>query len=245
MLARVSPSPAMKPRPCFSVVFFAALAAALAAQVTPLRIEQTVEARFPHALSLTHLTSGEARVLVSIDADGKLVDWLVTGYTHQAFADEAVSVLRQWRYVAPTERGEPFGIRTELRFNFEATGRVVSLMAIDTPEVLVRQMGIGPRLVTRVCNLPELDRPIAPVNPVTPSYPRSTGTAPAARSVLVDFYVDETGQPRMPVVVSSAHEVLAQAAVGALNRWRFTTPTRAGKPVSVRVRQEFIFPASS
>ena len=32
----------------------------------------------------------------------------------------------------------------------------------------------------------------------------------------VTLYVDETGQPRMPVVVSSAHEVLAQAAVGAL-----------------------------
>lgn len=235
----------MKPRPCFSVVLYAAFAASLVAQSTPLRIEQTVEARFPHALSLTHLTTGEARVVVDIDADGRLVDWLVTGYTHKAFADEAVNVLKQWRYVAPSERGQPIGIRTELRFEFEATGRVVSLLAIETPEVLLKQMGIEPQLVTRVCKLHELDRPIAPVNPVAPAYPRTPGDASAARSVLVDFYVDETGQPRMPVVVSSAHEVLAQAAVGALNRWRFTTPTRAGKPVSVRVRQEFIFPANS
>jgi len=235
----------MKHRPCLSVVLFAALAAALAAQSTPLRIEQTVDAQFPHVLSLTHLTAGEARVIINIDADGRLVDWLVTGYTHKAFADEAVSVLKQWRYVAPTERGQPIGVRTELRFDFEATGRVVSLMAIETPELLLKQMGVGPRLITQVCDLQELDRPIAPVNPVTPSYPRAPGTAAAARSVLVDFYVDETGQPRMPVVVSSAHDVLAQAAVGALNRWRFTTPTRAGKPVSVRVRQEFIFPANS
>lgn len=235
----------MKSSPCFSVVLFAALTAALTGQTTPLRIEQTVEALFPHALTLTHLTAGEARVVVNIDADGKLTDWLVTGYTHKAFADEAVSVLRQWRYVAPTERGESFGVRTELRFEFEATGRVVSLMAIDTPEVLLKQMGIEPHLVTRVCNLQDLDRPLAPVNPVTPAYPPATGAATAARSVLVDFYVDETGQPRMPVVVSSTHEVLAQAAVGALNRWRFTPPTRAGKPVAVRVRQEFIFPANS
>lgn len=235
----------MKHRPCFSVVLFAVLSAALAAQTTPLRIEQTVEPQFPHALSLTHLTSGEARVVVSIDEDGRLADLLVTGYTHKAFADEAVSMLRQWRYVAPTEHGRPFGLRTELRFEFEATGRVVSLMAIETPEVLLKQMGIQPRLITHVCNLQELDRPIAPVNPVTPAYPRQTGAATAARSVLVDFYVDEKGQPRMPVVVSSPHEVLAQAAVGALNRWRFTAPTRAGKPVSVRVRQEFIFPGSS
>lgn len=235
----------MKLRPCFSVVAFAAFAAALGAQTTSLRIEQTVEPQFPHVLSLTHLTSGEARVVVNIDADGRLVDWLVSGYTHKAFADEAVSVLKQWRYIVPTERGAPIGIRTELRFEFEATGRVVSLMAIETPEVLLKQMGIGPHMVTRVCNLQELDRTIAPVNPVTPSYPRPAGVATGTRSVLVDFYVDETGQPRMPVVVNAAHEVLAQAAIGALNRWRFTAPTRAGKPVSVRVRQEFIFPANS
>jgi TonB family protein len=235
----------MKHRPCFSVVLFAALTAALVAQTTPLRIEQTVEAQFPHSLSLTHLTSGEARIIVNIDADGQLVDWLVTGYTHKAFAEEAVSVLKQWRYRAPTEHGQPVGIRTELRFEFEATGRVVSLMAIETPEVLLKQMGIGPHFITHVCNLQELDRPIAPVNPASPAYPRQAGAQAAARSVLIDFYVDEKGQPRMPVVVNSSHEVLAQAAVGALNQWRFTAPTRAGRPVAVRVRQEFIFPRSS
>jgi len=235
----------MKIIPGFSVVSFAALAAALVAQTTPLRIEQTVEPRFPHSLTLTHLTSGEARVVVDIDDRGRLVDWLVTGYTHQAFADEAVSALKEWRYVAPTEGGRPCGVRKELRFIFEATGRVVSLMAIDTPEVLMKQMGIEPQLIARVCHLQELDRPIAPVNPVPPSYPRPAGAAAAARSVLVDFYIDEGGQPRMPVVVSSPHEVLAQAAVDALARWRFNAPTRSGKPVAVRVRQEFIFPANS
>jgi TonB family protein len=235
----------MKHHPCFSVVLFAAFTVALAAQTTPLRIEQTVEPRFPHVLTLTHLTSGEARLVVDIDAGGRLVDWLVTGYTHEAFAEEAVRALKEWRYVAPTEAGRPYGVRTELRFVFEATGRVVSLMAIDTPEVLLKQMGIEPHLITRVCHLQELDRPIAPVNPVAPSYPRPAGAASAARSVLLDFYVDETGQPRMPVVLSSAHEALALAAVGALSQWRFNLPTRAGRPVTVRVRQEFIFPANS
>jgi TonB family protein len=219
----------MATRCLLSVILFATFAGILPAQTTPLRIEQTVE----------------VWVIVNIDADGKIVDWLVTSYTHQAFADEAVSVLKDWRYVAPTEGGQSIGVRTELRFEFEATGRVVSLMAIDTPAVLLKQMGIEPHMITRVCNLQELDRPIAPVNPVTPSYPRPAGAADAPRSVVVDFYVDESGQPRMPVVVSSSHEILAQAAVGALNRWRFNHPTRAGRPVSVRVRQEFIFPANS
>jgi outer membrane biosynthesis protein TonB len=235
----------MKTTPRLLAVLFVAFVTGLSAQTTPLRIEQTVEARFPHVLSLSHITVGEARVIVNIDADGKLVDWLVSGYTHKAFADEAVAVLKQWRYTAPRDGGQPTGIRTELRFAFEATGRVVSLMAIDTPDLLVKTMGIPDALVTPVCHPRELDRPIAPVAAAAPAFPRQSGSATGGRSVLIDFYVDESGQPRMPVVVNEPYVGFAHAAMGALNQWRFTTPTRAGKPVSVRVRQEFIFPGSS
>jgi TonB family protein len=229
----------------FLVFSFAVSASLGGAQSTPLRIEQTVEPRFPHALSLSHITEGEARVVVNIDANGKLVDWLVTGYTDKAFANEAVSMLKLWRYEAPTENGRPIGVRTELRFEFEARGRVVSLMAIDTPEVLLKQMGIGPHYTAAVYGLQELDQPVAPINPTSPLYPAQPVSAKQRQTVVVDFYVDEKGQPRMPVVVNSSHDHFSNAAVDALNRWRFTAPTRGGRPVSVRVRQEFIFPGRS
>lgn len=236
----------MKTAPCFPVVLFAAFAATLVAQTTPLRIEQTVEAQFPPALSLSPITEGEARVIINVDADGKLADWLVTGYTHKSFADEAVSVLKAWRYTPAMDRGQPVGVRMELTFQFEAKGRVVSLMAIETPEVLHKMMGIGPTFITQVVGLEELDQPLAAVNPESPRYPaQAGGSASQPRSVLVDFYVDEKGQPRMPVVINSSHENYSLAAVDALSRWRFTAPTRAGKPVAVRVRQQFIFPSRS
>lgn len=228
----------------FFVVSSAALASLLGAQTTPLRIEQTVEAQFPHALSLSPITEGEARVIINVDADGKLADWLVTGYTDKAFADEAVTVLKAWRYTPAMDRGQPIGVRMELKFQFEAKGRVISLMAIETPEVLHKMMGLGQAFVTTVSNLSDLDRPLAAVNPESPRYPAGVA-ATASRSVLVDFYVDEKGQPRMPVVINSSHENFSLAAVDALSRWRFTAPTRDGKPVAVRVRQEFIFPTRS
>jgi TonB family protein len=229
----------------FLVFSFAVSASLPGAPATPLRIEQTVEPRFPHALSLSTITEGEARVVVNIDADGKLVDCLVTGYTDKSFADEAVNVLKQWRYVAPTENGQPFGIRTELRFEFEAKGRVVSLTAIETPEILLKQMGIGPRFIAAVYGLQDLDKPVAPINPTSPLYPAQPDAETQRHSVVVDFFVDESGQPRMPVVVNSSHDHFSHAAVDALNSWRFTAPTRGGRPVSVRVRQEFIFPGRS
>lgn len=226
-------------------VVSAALASLLGAQSRPLGIEQTVEAQFPNALALSPITEGEARVVINVDADGKLADWLVMGYTHKSFADEAVTVLKAWRYTPAMDRGQPVGVRMELKFSFEAKGRVISLMAVETPDVLHRMMGIGDALITQVARLDELDQPLAPVNPVSPRYPAQAGTAGRPRTVLVDFYVDEKGQPRMPVVVDSSHENFSMAAVDALSRWRFTTPTRAGKPVAVRVRQQFIFPSRS
>jgi outer membrane biosynthesis protein TonB len=208
---------------------------------TPVRIEQTVEARFPVALAYTTITSGEARVLINIDADGQLADLLVTGYTEKAFADEAVTLLHSWRYSAATVNGQPVGVRLELNVQFVSTGRVVTLTPLDTPEALMRSH-YPAALVSLVSPPVELDRPIQVVHSVVPPTPASAETsAPHAGSALVDFYVDESGRARMPVVVEMTSAGHAQAAVDALNEWRFATPLRRGQPCAVRVQQRFVF----
>lgn len=233
----------MNTPPRLLLVILAVLPALLFATTTPLRIEQTIEPRFPTALLLSPITEGEARVVVNIDASGKLVDWLVTGYTDKAFADEAVTVLKAWRYEAPVENGEPIGVRTELRFQFESRGQVVSLTAIETPNIILKQMGLGPTFVRSLCGPHELDQPLTPLDTTAPLYPPPSARADTKQSVVVDFYVDEKGHPRMPVVVNGAQAHYANAAVDALTRWRFNEPKRDGRPVTVRVRQEFVFPS--
>lgn len=222
---------------------FAVLAVGTAAfaSSTPVRIEQTVEPQFPAALAFSHVSAGEARVMINIDDEGNMADLLVTSYTHKAFADEAVSMLKQWRYGAATVDGKPVGIRMELSFDFSATGRVVSLSAIESVDALFDRMGT-PAVVTAVCRPHELDQPLAAVQAVAPPKPANTVMAGGARhSVLIDFYVDEKGRPRMPVVLNSPAVAYAQAAVDALIQWRFKVPTRGGQPVAVRARQEFVF----
>jgi TonB family protein len=216
-----------------------------AAGITPVRIVQTVEPQFPAALAFSPLTSGEARVIILVEADGRLADLLVSGYTDKAFADEAVRALRRWTFGPARKEGEPIGVRLELRFDFSTTGRVVSLTPVDIPEVLIRSF-VPPTLVTRVCQARELDHPLATLETVDPSHPGGTPPAPGQTgSTLIDFYVDEQGQARMPVVLKTTHETYAQAAVGALNQWRFAAPTRGGRPVAVRVRQQFVFAGDS
>jgi outer membrane biosynthesis protein TonB len=225
---------------------FAVLAVGAAAAVTtPVRIEQTVEPHFPAALAFSPISSGEAHVIINVDYQGSLVDLLVTSYTDKAFADEAVGLLKLWRYRAATVNGEPVGVRMELRLEFSAKGRVVSLSAIDMASGFVESMGLRPA-VTNVCKSSELDQPLAAVQAVARLNPAEV-MAPSgtANSVILDFYVDEKGQPRMPVVLDSPSTALSQAAVGALNQCRFTAPTRGGKPVLVRAQQKFVFTQSS
>jgi TonB family protein len=100
--------------------------------------------------------------------------------------------------------------------------------------------------VSNVCQAEELDQPLAAVQAETKLNPASA-SAPAGSAgfVVIDFYVDEQGQPRMPVVLNSPPAALAAAAVGVLQQCRFNAPTRGGKPVLVRAQQKFVFTQSS
>ncbi len=234
-------------RPLLSVFAASALcfAAVASATTTPIRIEQTSEPQFPVALTYTPITSGEARVIINVDADGKLADLLVTGYSHPAFAQEAVNLLKQWRYTPASKDGEAIGVRVELLMNFESKGRIVSMTAIETTDAFTRRI-IPVEITRRVCRANELDHPIEVLHAESPMHPGKLEQATeTSGSTLVDFYVDENGTARMPVVIETTNASYAQAAVGALGQWRFSAPTKAGKPVAVRVLQRFVFPTES
>jgi len=80
------------------------------------KIVQTVDPVFPFPLTQQGLTRGEARVAVNTDAKGRLVEWLVVGYTRTEFANEAVDVIKKWAFVPARMRGEPVGTTIEIYF---------------------------------------------------------------------------------------------------------------------------------
>lgn len=215
------------------------------AAVKPVRIEQTVEAQFPAALSFSPISSGEVRVMINVDAEGRLADLMVTGYTDKAFANEAVNLLRKWRYSPATVDGVAVGVRMELKFNFSSSGRVISLSAIDTVDALTKRIQGNP-LLELTCRPGDLDQPVTLIHTINPAHPGITGQSPVhSGTTVVDFYVDESGNIRMPVVMETTDQNYAQAAVDALSQWRFSTPLRHGKPVAVRLQQKFVFPVGS
>jgi outer membrane biosynthesis protein TonB len=224
----------------FAAAVLTAASGFAAEKVTPPTIIRTSEARFPPSLSLSPVSQGTAEVIINIDADGQLVDLLVSRYSRIEFAREAEKTLRAWRYQPAHRDGEPTGARFLVKFDFSARGKVATLTIFDTVE-----SRLGPALsgtLTEVlCPNRDLDRPLTAVSTVAPRHPGLLPDAHRDATVVVDYLIDETGRPRMPVVLEATRDGYALEAVDALSQWRFAPPTRDGRPVAVQVRQEFVF----
>ena len=207
----------------------------------PLQIIQSLDVQFPAALLMQGITEGEVRVVLNVDAEGQLADCLVLAYTHPELVTELLSAMRDWRYQPSYSHGEPTGARAEVAFSFQARGTILSVTPIEDFNAKFLRMA-GTQTISLVCKVSELDKLPEAVSLVTPRHPLSALRPElSAGRVLLDFYIDPEGRPRMPVVISASHEAFAVAAVEALTQWRFAPPTREGRKVAVRVRQQFVF----
>ena len=204
-------------------------------------ILQTVNPIFPYRLQQLAVGTGEARVAINTDATGKLVEYLVVGYTLPEFADAAVTAIKQWKFEPARWRGESVGTTLELIFTYEAKGVVVSTASLDEQmEAMFLRLTAG-KYVYRPCSLRELDRIPTPVVTVTPQYSDKLAAKGVRGKVTIDFYVDETGTVRMPAVSVKDDIELTALAVAALRQWKFEPPTRNGRPVLVKATQVFSF----
>jgi TonB family protein len=207
----------------------------------PIGIVQSATHEFPETLARMYPIGGEARLLVTIRADGELTEWLVTAYSAAPFKHEAVEALKELKFTAARLNGETITARTEIVLRFETKGMLVST---TTPEdaynAVVRPVLEG-YLVYRAYPVTALDRVPAALRTVSPRYPKEMSERGIVGSVTVDFYIDEEGVVRMPSVVEQEKFALADLAVTALRQWRFESPVRGGKPVLAQAQQVFHF----
>lgn len=224
-----------------STLFAAFAPAPRSAAVEPFRVIQTTNYTIPDTPETLEHPWGEATVMVNVDAQGQLVDLLVIRSTHDIYARAAEEALREWRFEPARENGEPVGTRQQVKLTFEARGVAVTMSAGTTLSRLASQTGMVIRSREHLASAHQLDTPLRALQTVAPLSPAPDVQVPGTASVTLDFIVDAQGRPRMPVVLTTPNEVYAAAAVDALEQWQFAPPTRAGRPVAVRVQQQFVF----
>jgi TonB family protein len=195
---------------------------------------------FPRSLLEAGVNNGSVQILVDVDADGLLSEWLVVGYSHPEFADAVEAAVRRWEFEPMRVRGETVASQVELFFDFSSEGSVVSLIGSGvTPGSLIRELnnfrGTWPK------SLQDLDRIPMPLVTVAPSYGFDLKDKGVYGQATVEFYIDKTGTVRMPAVLDSDFMELGALALRAVEQWSFEPATARGRPVLVKARQVFHF----
>jgi TonB family protein len=208
--------------------------------VAPRIVEEPVWV-YPYKAERAGLRRGEARAMLSISEQGELLDFLVIGSTHVAFAEEVVAAMPQLRFSPPKVRGEPATVRMPFSFYFQQEGTIASLTAMDQWEAQMARLSPQDEFHSWICPGRELDRPLTPVKVFSPRYPDEMRSRGEEAVVEIDFFVDGAGRVRLPAVEVARHPSFAREAVAALTAWTFEPPTRGGQPVIVRVTQKFHF----
>ena len=238
-------------KPTHLIVIGASLAMATAAcaaetvvdndVLIPPKIIRTTSGELPSTIDGNVPTQGTVELVMSIGSDGMLNDALVVACSHPTLGEAALDTVKRWRYEPAQQRGGPVPCRINLTINYQSGVRVVSMNAAETVGMLVDRVrdAIG---YERLVNAADLDHPLtAEVRP-SPGFPavmRQSGIL--SGSVVLDFYVDENGATRLPVIVSATEDAFAAAAAQALAHWRFAPPRSHDQPVIAHATQEFIF----
>lgn len=218
----------------------AALAAA-PARFEPLRVTPTTEITYPLRLVEKFIDRGEVRIMVQVDAEGRLADWMVTGYSHPLFAKEALDSMAKWNYQPARLQGRPITHRDEVRFRFTNRGMVRIVPGDMEFSVRMKETPYARPFQQHIYRAEELDRMPEALVEAAPVQAHRFGARATEGQVSVDYLIDLEGRVRMPVVLSSDDDAFTQAVLLALTECRYETPKRHGTPVVARVARRFDF----
>lgn len=206
-----------------------------------MRVIETVKPQFPLEMSSRGITEGQVWLMVSVDADGRLFDRLLTAYTRASFAKAAIEALHQWKFVPARVGGIAVATRQEFHFHFSITGQIVSRSGADTAGSPMFSLAQRPDTTVLVAKEEELDAPLQLDKLVVPEWPRDAPSSAKLARVTLDFIIDGFGRTRMIAVVASDGDAFSEAAAVAVSQWRYAAPVRRGEATLVRKREEIVF----
>ncbi len=213
-----------------------------------IQIQVTTPPKIPDSLLQKGITSGLATLVVSVDENGFLEDWLLT----EASDHSIEQVIDQWNFDPARQRGRNISARQHFPILIDAAGAQVKFRKAtnapfsqnffdpnDRSEIKNRYQSpiktVHPRELDQT---PPLTRHVKPrVGPET--YQESKGS-----SVTFLFYLDTEGRVRMPTPSKTSGQIspaAIYAAQVALEQWRFEPPTRNGKTVITQLAQTINF----
>lgn len=211
------------------------------------QVQRLMVNSYPPALRDAAVT-GRAEVAMVVTAGGAAAEVRAVEATHPAFADAAVAVMRQARFVPAKLAGRPVAVRLRLpvAFTLEPAAAPAPPAPAAAPPAPPAPAGQDRDVVDvsaldrmpTLLNAPEVQRMLLT------GYPPLLRDSGVTGQVQVAFVLTAEGATRDARVVSASHEAFAEPALVAVRAMRFTPGTLAGRAADARVQIPVSFSAT-
>jgi TonB family protein len=142
----------------------------------------------------------------------------ISDSTHSELDPFVLQAVSRWDFTPAVRKGQNAPCRVAIPFRFKPDPR---LLPEDVKKVEEIAADSGP----------------VPTRRVSPDVPASVVGQEA--SAEISFIVDAFGSVVNPTVLTSTNDAFAASALDAISRWRFKPAVQNGKPVAIKVRQQF------
>jgi len=224
-----------------AAVVMVGLSSSVSAAIVRAEIKDLVNPLYPTMLSSMGVLEGSATVLIDIDADGNMIDWLALSCTNEEFVSAIERVIDKWTFTPATEDGTPIPYAMSVTVKFKAEGILMAINGVQIVQAYMNGM-FEPVERSLVSRYSDLDGMPTPVKVIQPMLSKDIPEENRSGEVVLGFFIDPAGKVRMPVMLECNGDMcLAYAAYDAIMQWQFEVPTVRGRPTMVRARQKFIF----
>lgn len=180
---------------------------------------------------------GTVIVQVVVDEQGEVLEALAVRSPSEVLSHAALAAVRQQRFTPGRVGDQPVAVRITLPIRFR-------LPENDPERIAPRAITLTPRPASNEVYLPD-DLDVQPEliggqESIRTEYPIRARRSGIQGRVVVQFVVNEVGEPVDLEVARSPHDLLTGAALDTVRRLRFTPGEVGGQPVKV----QFSFPVT-
>ena len=210
----------------------------------PKLLQTNLRANVPISIAQLHIPNPQASYLIRIGPEGNMLDGICLESSHPELNQRGLTLLKQARYEPGSKDGQPvtadLGIVVQFSRPEQEIAGSVSQSGIDHIESMLKGMKVDDYAFNRSTPR-ELDSPPQILSQGQTTVPVNDAGDPINGKALIQVYVNELGEPCMPEVLDSESPVITNAALATLKTWKFTPPTRNGKPTYYRMNVPFEF----
>ncbi|MBD5778839.1 hypothetical protein IEN85_05000 [Pelagicoccus sp. NFK12] len=207
----------------------------------PVSVKRQVEPNYPLWAYSNGVSRGFARIAFYVDEQGNASEFMPLEYTHSAFSEELLRVVRKWKFEPAHFEGRPIKSVCRAHWEFLPARPVNKTVQWDAEFRFHKSNGFNSKSVI-LSEERALDHKAAMLAFPPIVIKGNASDVDDFVQVTCNFFVDTDGAVGLPEIEFSSDSRLDEFVVTALKHSVFERPLREGKPTVAFMRKTYRIP---